>query len=94
MSDSVKPIDGSPSGSAVPGILQARTLQWVAISFSKPQGDLPLKSSTDDGGHLAPHVCMCVACERIWHVFMHVWHVCMYVACVHVCGMCACMCGM
>ena len=29
------PIDGSPPGSAVPGILQARTLQWVAISFSK-----------------------------------------------------------
>ena len=28
------PIDGSPLGSAVPGILQARTLQWVAISFS------------------------------------------------------------
>ena len=28
------PIDGSPSGSAIPGILQARTLQWVAISFS------------------------------------------------------------
>ena len=27
-------IDGSPSGSPVPGILQARTLQWVAISFS------------------------------------------------------------
>ena len=28
------PIDGSPSGSAVPGILQARTLEWVGISFS------------------------------------------------------------
>ena len=27
-------IDGSPPGSAVPGILQARTLEWVAISFS------------------------------------------------------------
>jgi len=27
------PIDGSPPGSAVPGILQARTLEWVAISF-------------------------------------------------------------
>ena len=30
------PIDGSPPGSPVPGILQARTLEWVAISFSKP----------------------------------------------------------
>ena len=28
------PIDGSPLGSPVPGILQARTLEWVAISFS------------------------------------------------------------
>ena len=28
------PIDGSPSGSTVPGILLARTLEWVAISFS------------------------------------------------------------
>ena len=28
-------IDGSPLGSSVPGILQARTLKWVAISFSK-----------------------------------------------------------
>ena len=28
------PIDGSPPGSAIPGILQARTLEWVAISFS------------------------------------------------------------
>ena len=28
------PIDGSPPGSAIPGILQARTPEWVAISFS------------------------------------------------------------
>ena len=28
------PIDSSPPGSLVPGILQARTLEWVAISFS------------------------------------------------------------
>ena len=28
------PINGSPPASAVPGILQARTLEWVAISFS------------------------------------------------------------
>ena len=28
------PIDGSPAGSSVPGILQARILDWVAISFS------------------------------------------------------------
>ena len=29
------PIDGSPTGSPVPGILQARTLEWITISFSK-----------------------------------------------------------
>ena len=29
------PIDGNPPGSAVPGILQARTLEWAAISFSR-----------------------------------------------------------
>ena len=28
------PIDGSPPGSPAPGILQARTLEWVAVSFS------------------------------------------------------------
>ena len=28
------PIDGSPLGSPIPGILQAKTLEWVAISFS------------------------------------------------------------
>ena len=29
------PIDSSPPGSPIPGILQARTLEWVAISFSE-----------------------------------------------------------
>ena len=28
------PIDGSPPGSSVPGILQAKTLEWVSIAFS------------------------------------------------------------
>ena len=28
------PVDGSPPGSSIPGILQARTLEWVAIFFS------------------------------------------------------------
>ena len=32
------PIDGSPPGSPVPGILQARTLEWAAISFSNDSG--------------------------------------------------------
>ena len=30
------PIDSSPPGSPIPGILQARILEWVAISFSNP----------------------------------------------------------
>ena len=34
VSNSVQPIGSSPPGSPVPGILQARTLEWVAISFS------------------------------------------------------------
>ena len=37
------PIDGSPPGSPVPGILQARILEWVAISFSR------LENSKHDG---------------------------------------------
>ena len=32
------PTDGSPPGSAAPGILQARTLEWVAIAFSQRNG--------------------------------------------------------
>ena len=31
------PIDGSPPGSPVPGVLQARTLEWVAVAFSGQQ---------------------------------------------------------
>ena len=39
------PRDGSPSGSPVPGILQARTLEWVAISFSNAwKGKVKVKS--------------------------------------------------
>ena len=39
------PIDGSPPGSPVPGILQARTLEWLAISFSNAsKGKVKMKS--------------------------------------------------
>ena len=39
------PIDGSPPGSPVPGILQAKTLEWVAISFSNAwKGKMKVKS--------------------------------------------------
>ena len=42
------PIDGSPAGSPVPGILQARTLEWVAISFSRES------SRPKDGTQVSP----------------------------------------
>ena len=38
------PIDSSPPGSPVTGILQARTLEWVAISFSKHESEKKVKS--------------------------------------------------
>ena len=38
------PIDGSSPGSPVPGILQARTLEWVAISFTRDQIRAPAVS--------------------------------------------------
>ena len=34
------PTDGSPPGSAISGILQTRTLEWVVIAFSSNMGDL------------------------------------------------------
>ena len=40
------PIDSSPPGSPVPGILQARTLEWVAISFSNA-GKWKVKSESE-----------------------------------------------
>jgi len=40
------PTDGSPPGSAIPGILQARTLEWVAIAFSEKESYLPSKKSS------------------------------------------------
>ena len=43
------PIDGSPSGSLVPGILQARTLEWVAISFSNAWALVCLKRLSRGG---------------------------------------------
>ena len=46
------PIDGSPPGSPIPGILQARTLEWVAISFSNAwKGKVKVK--------LLSHVWLC-----------------------------------
>ena len=49
------PIDGSPPGSSVPGILQARTLEWVAISFSRGS------SWPRDQTHVS-----CISCTGKW----------------------------
>ena len=57
------PRDGSPAGSPVPGILQARTLEWVAISFSnawkwkvkvKSLSRVRLRATTWTAAHQAP----------------------------------------
>ena len=57
------PIDGSPPGSPIPGILQARTLEWVAISFSsawkwkvkvKSLSRVRLLATPWSAAHLAP----------------------------------------
>ena len=54
------PIDGSPLGSSVPGILQARILKWVAISFSnacmhaKMLQSYPTLCDPMDSAHQAP----------------------------------------
>ena len=57
------PTDGSPTGSPVPGILQARTLEWVAISFSnawkwkvkvKSLSHVPLLATPSTAAHQAP----------------------------------------
>ena len=57
------PRDGSPPGSSVPGILQARTLEWVAISFSsawkwkvkvKPLSQVQLLATPWTAAHQAP----------------------------------------
>ena len=58
------PIDGSPPGSAVPGILQARTLEWVAISFSSTHTYTHAytharKQAREKDGILVCSVCYC-----------------------------------
>ena len=68
------PIDGSPPGSPVPGILQARTLEWVAISFSnackwkvkvKLLSHVRLLATPWTAAHQAPP-CMGVSRQEYW----------------------------
>ena len=49
------PINGSPPGSPIPGILQTRTLEWVAISFSNAQKIKSERSRLVVSDSLQPH---------------------------------------
>ena len=59
------PIDGSPPGSPIPGILQARTLEWVAISFSNPIQVTWMQMWADLWGKWKK--------KRKWKSLSHVW---------------------
>ena len=56
------PTDGSPPGSPIPGILQARTLEWVAISFSSAgdKGSIPRlgRSPGEGSGYPLQYSCL------------------------------------
>ena len=64
------PIDGSPPGSPVHGILQARTLEWVAISFSIDGPQSPPKFGTDCV-RLNPH--FCTGRHSLYRAFWLAW---------------------
>ena len=71
------PIDGSPSGSPVPGILQARTLEWVAVSFSnagkwkvkvKSLSRVRLFATPCSAAHQAPPPSMGFSRQEHWYL--------------------------
>ena len=78
------PIDGSPPGSPVPGILQTRTLEWVAIAFSnawkwkvkvKSLSRVPLLATPWTAAHQAPS--MGFSRQEYWsgcHCLLQTWH--------------------
>ena len=55
VSDSVRPHRQHPTGSSVPGILQARRLEWAATSFSSDFGAPKMKSATVS--NVSPSIC-------------------------------------
>ena len=81
------PIDGSSQGSPIPGILQARTLEWVAISFSNAWEPCPTLHEPMDGslpGSSVNGIFQARALERgtiafsipyatIWQIFDYIW---------------------
>ena len=79
------PIDGSPWGSPVPGVLQAITLEWVAISFSNAwkwkcgQFDLwflCLSKTSLNVWKFTVHVLLKPGLENFEHYFTSVWNEC------------------
>ena len=62
------PIDGSPPGSPGPGILQARTLEWVDISFSKYPDEPNIITSiiiSESGRQHKPERWQCEMCPDV-----------------------------
>ena len=64
------PIDGSPPGSPIPGLLQARTLEWVAISFSSAWTSNNVLFKSGKNGHL---VLFLTFEERLLHFYCWLW---------------------
>ena len=72
MSDSVRPHRRKPTRLPVPGILQARTLEWVAISFSNRPGSTGSQRVGHDQSypmHIDARLlfCLCQLCVRVEH---------------------------
>ena len=68
------PIDGSPPGSHIPGILQARTLEWVAISFSSAwKWKLKVKSLSPVWPSVTPWTAAHQAPPSIWFSRQEYW---------------------
>ena len=91
------PIESSPPGSPVPGILQARTLEWVAISFShrriyKGKNMLTLGCLTEKKERLQNNTQSVT--QRLWETHFHRKNLCKHVlvaqSCSAVCNPMAC----
>ena len=71
MSESVQRHRGSPPGSAIPGIIQARTLEWVAISFSKIKLRVNNKCCWGCwGNRIAIHILLVMLSEMFWKMIL------------------------
>ena len=60
------PVDGSPPGSSVPGILQARILEWVAISFSSGLKLTMVYTRSGDGVNCTLLACFCFQWGKLY----------------------------